>query len=261
MGCGCSQPLVPTSLPVATHQAANTVAKTVDDFVPYEDPRVVAMKHYFTGNAYKERGELDRAIEEFTSAVHEMPDFAQAYHERGLAYYKLQEWEYAASDFTNALSYKRDFPAALSYRGATRLELGHLQNAVDDCTAAIRLSPEDPHPYTVRGNAYIKLGDSDRGLDDLEKGGELEVLRLCLVCMENPRGARIHPCQHAGLCAQCAKEFKEKNYACPLCSQSIENLEFGIFKSTFSYDSEFAPKGTVLGSPVLVKSSMDMEQR
>ena len=76
MGCGASQLPVPRSQPAATRLDADTVTKTVDDFVPYEDLRVVAMKHYFTGNAFQERGEYDLAIEEFTSVVHELPDFA-----------------------------------------------------------------------------------------------------------------------------------------------------------------------------------------
>ena len=67
---------------------------------------------------------------------------------------------------------------------------------------------EEAAAYNVRGKAYLALGDTDRGMDDLEKAGELEAKRLCLVCMELPRGARLHPCMHAALCTTCAKSFQ-----------------------------------------------------
>eukprot|EP00242_Pyramimonas_sp_CCMP2087_P001245 CAMPEP_0198233198 /NCGR_PEP_ID=MMETSP1445-20131203/116117_1 /TAXON_ID=36898 /ORGANISM="Pyramimonas sp., Strain CCMP2087" /LENGTH=201 /DNA_ID=CAMNT_0043913887 /DNA_START=591 /DNA_END=1193 /DNA_ORIENTATION=- len=197
------------------------------------------MTHYFLGNDLSEQKKYDGAIEEFTMAVQEKPDFASAYHERGLAYYKLREYEYAVTDFTTALSYKRDFPTAFCNRAAAQAELGLIRNAIDDCTAAIRLSPEDATSYNIRGRAYLKLGDTDRGLDDLEKGGQLEAARLCLVCMEAPRGARLHPCMHAGLCVACAKLFHARQYACPLCSRAIHNLDFGVFDKTYAFDADF----------------------
>eukprot|EP00959_Pyramimonas_sp_CCMP1952_P466911 9490720-Pyramimonas_sp.AAC.1 len=80
MGCGASQPV--PSFATVSHRWSQpetvvpAVTKTVDDFVPYDDPRANSMKHYFRGNSLMERGEYDLAIEEFTSAVHVLPDFA-----------------------------------------------------------------------------------------------------------------------------------------------------------------------------------------
>ena len=54
------------------------------------------------GAAYYQRGEFDRAIENFTKAIELNSNYAAAYNNRGTVQLQLREWEEAKSDLTVA---------------------------------------------------------------------------------------------------------------------------------------------------------------
>ena len=68
--------------------------------------------------------------------------------------------------------------------------------------------------------------------------------RYCVICLENHRETRLHPCLHAALCTKCATGLCKQNMGCPLCGAAIEHVEFGKFDSTFAFDdaSKLCPK-------------------
>eukprot|EP00241_Pyramimonas_parkeae_P010513 CAMPEP_0114254724 /NCGR_PEP_ID=MMETSP0058-20121206/17158_1 /TAXON_ID=36894 /ORGANISM="Pyramimonas parkeae, CCMP726" /LENGTH=260 /DNA_ID=CAMNT_0001369015 /DNA_START=160 /DNA_END=942 /DNA_ORIENTATION=+ len=213
------------------------------------------MNYLFAGNSLRENGHLDQAIYHYNCAIQLDSKFAAAYFERGLAHVSLGERDEAIGDFSLAINNSANYCAAFRARAAVQFERGMYLQTVDDCTQAIRINPEEGSAYTLRGNAYMKLGDTDRGFDDLEMGGQIEAKRLCLVCMEGQRGARLHPCMHSGLCAPCATNFHTKNIPCPLCNGVISHVEFGLFKDTFTFDPELPSPDAqkVPQSPMLTK--------
>jgi tetratricopeptide (TPR) repeat protein len=84
------------------------------------------------GNAYSEIGELDHAMEDYTSTIGLRPDYASAYFNRGLIY-------------------------------AGR---GDLARAKRDFDLAVRVPPKTAWDFNIRGAAYLEKRDRGRALAD-----------------------------------------------------------------------------------------------
>jgi tetratricopeptide (TPR) repeat protein len=82
--------------------------------------------------AYKAKGDLDRAIADYTEAIRLDTKYAVAYYNRAIAY-KAK---------------------------------GNLDRAIADYNQAIRLNPNDALAYDYRGYAYQAQGDLDRAIAD-----------------------------------------------------------------------------------------------
>ncbi|PIK54186.1 putative tetratricopeptide repeat protein 32 [Apostichopus japonicus] len=71
------------------------------------------------GNAYNHRGQIkylrvdfDEAIEDYTQALGQCPDFAVALYNRGQIHYRLGRFQQGIDDFKEALQIQPDFPDA-----------------------------------------------------------------------------------------------------------------------------------------------------
>ena len=74
--------------------------------------------------------------------IRRLPDFAEAYHGRGLAYYHNEQEPLALEDFTKAIELKPQFADAYRNRAVTYLNRGEVRKAVLDLTAAMALFQE-----------------------------------------------------------------------------------------------------------------------
>ena len=63
-----------------------------------------AETYYNRGLAHSKNGELDKAIEDYTTAIELKPDYADAYYRRSKAWLHLGEEEKAKSDMKTASS-------------------------------------------------------------------------------------------------------------------------------------------------------------
>ena len=176
------------------------------------------------------------ACEEFSAAIRLREDFATAYLMRGRAHEKLDELQEALNDFTHAVRIRPDYVAAFVSRGRVYSKLEEYDNAINDCSVAIGISPDEATAFETRAGAYQAKGEVDKAMDDFERAGLLSEQKLCVVCLDNVRNTRIHPCLHAVLCAPCAQDLLAMKYSCPLCSQPIEYIEQGAFDKTFAID-------------------------
>lgn len=102
----------------------------------------------------------------------------------------------------------------------------------------IEAFPEYIEAYRLRSSILQKLGDMDRSLADLETAGMIEENKICVICLENQRETRLHPCLHAVLCTSCASGLCKQRMACPLCGATIQHVEFGKFDSTFAFEEK-----------------------
>jgi tetratricopeptide (TPR) repeat protein len=168
-----------------------------------EAPEKIAAGHLARAEAHRLRGEHDKAIAAYTSALASNPRSAPAFAGRGAAYHAGRQWERAIADCTeairldpkNALAHalrgdarrrQGDFDPALadcdraiwldgksvlahSARGFLRLRAGELDRAIADCDEAIRLDPKVLLAYEVRAEAQRRKGDLDRAIADCDK--------------------------------------------------------------------------------------------
>ncbi|RKU28175.1 hypothetical protein C6499_10255 [Candidatus Poribacteria bacterium] len=114
--------------------------------------------HLLRGNVYEKLKEYQKAIDDYTECIKLKPDFAGAYHFRGVAKWKRHLYEKAIADFEEAIAL---IPAdALSYMlmGDSKLKLKRYEEAVVDFGKAIKLIPNNAHAYYNRGTARYEWG-------------------------------------------------------------------------------------------------------
>lgn len=99
--------------------------------------RSKTLAHIFISRAlaHDEKGDLERAIEDFTQAIRLNPQDARTIGDRANAY---------------------------------RVK-GDLDRAIQDYDEAIRLNPRDGTAFNNRANAYLEKGDLDRAIEDYDR--------------------------------------------------------------------------------------------
>lgn len=90
------------------------------------------------------RGDLDRAMRDFSDAIRIDPKYPDSYSERGQALFKLGEIERAIADYSAALARDPEHTAALRARGMAYLYRGRPDLALADLTKTIELGERDP---------------------------------------------------------------------------------------------------------------------
>lgn len=173
-----------------------------------EKPNLTDAKtYYYRGNNYYEKGEYEKAIEAYNTAIILNPVFSEAYFNRALCYYNLKNFDKAIADYTKAAELdpknhiiynnrgdayyrKQDFKAAIEdYDRALAIEPKYLkayynrglayacledyEKAIEDFTEVIKLNPDFADAYHLRGLAYDYLNQLDKAIQDYDKAIEL----------------------------------------------------------------------------------------
>jgi lipoprotein NlpI len=131
------------------------------------------------GLAYRDKGELDRAIDDFNEAIRINPLPASTTHvnvfsNRGLAYRDNGELDRAIADFNEAIRLDPEFAVAFNSRGFTYDRKGERDRAIADYTEAIRLVPRFAVAFRNRGRAYLYAGALPKALADFSQSSELD---------------------------------------------------------------------------------------
>jgi|TARA_B110000196_G_scaffold34131_1_gene25757 tetratricopeptide (TPR) repeat protein len=110
-----------------------------------------AYDYYIQGIEYQNLGEYQLAINNYTKAINEYPDYAPAYYNRGITYNKLGKYEDAIADFSRVICVGIHFEIANN-------ELVNYEHAIADYTRDIRIDLT-AYAYLNRGIAkwYLKL--------------------------------------------------------------------------------------------------------
>ncbi len=91
------------------------------------------------GNVLMTFGQLDKAVEAYSDAIHLKPWYAEAYYNRGMAHAKTAISPRAIEDWTMAIKLKPEFAHAFYNRGEGWLSLREWDKARADLTAAKNL--------------------------------------------------------------------------------------------------------------------------
>ena len=125
------------------------------------------------GNAYQDKGEIDRAIQDFNTAIDLNPEYAVVYNNRGNAYSKKGEFDRAIQDYNTAIDLNSEYALAYNNRGNAYSEKGEVDRAIQDFNTAIDLNPEFALAYNNRGNAYTDKDNLDRAIQDFNTAIDL----------------------------------------------------------------------------------------
>lgn len=130
------------------------------------------------GRALAHQGDLDKAIQDFNTAIELDQNRFTNYVYRGLAWASKGNKTLAIRDFTEAIASEPNHPAGYHNRGVAWAQMGNYEDALKDFTKAIRLDPENAASYN--GRAWIratapdsKFRDGNLAIEDATKACEL----------------------------------------------------------------------------------------
>jgi tetratricopeptide (TPR) repeat protein len=126
------------------------------------------------GIGYYEKGDLDRAISDFTRAIRLNPKDAYTFNNRGQTYYAKGRLGRAIADYNRAIRTDPQAATAFFNRGIWYHEQGNLDRAIADYTRAARINPQDPAVFFKRSQAHYERGDLDRAIVDYRRAIRLD---------------------------------------------------------------------------------------
>jgi tetratricopeptide (TPR) repeat protein len=119
------------------------------------------------GVVHDKKGEYDRAIQDYEQAIKLKPS-AEAYFNRGNAHLGRAQYAPAIDDYNQAIKLKPDFGAAFDNRCWTRAVVGILKQALADCNEALRLTPMSVVTLPSRGFIFLKMSNFDAAVSDYD---------------------------------------------------------------------------------------------
>lgn len=126
------------------------------------------------GIAFLSKSDVDRAVADFSKAIELKPKYAAAYFNRGNAYMAKSDVDRALADYGKAIALDPTYAVFFNNRGLAYVAKGDLNRALADFTRAIGLDPRHVSAYTARGLAYEVKGDFERALADFGKAIDLD---------------------------------------------------------------------------------------
>ena len=122
--------------------------------------------HNNRGNAWSDKRDYDRAIEDYNHALRLNPDDHHAYNNRGVALSAKREYDRAIEDYNDALRLNANYDEAYNNRGIAWRAKGDYHRAIEDYNRALRLNPHLHQAYYNRGNAWLAKREHDRAIED-----------------------------------------------------------------------------------------------
>ncbi len=118
---------------------------------------------------YRLNGELVRALENYTRAIADSPDYAAAHLARADTLSELGRRPEALRDYSRALALDESLATTIYVnRGVMHLGSRDYSRAIEDFERALSLEPDDPTTLSNRGLARARSGDLAGGLSDLD---------------------------------------------------------------------------------------------
>ena len=145
-----------------THRKQQHQRPAQSDYTSTKSPKLIKPKshnaeaHYDRGVIYRQNGDCDRAIAEYTKAIELKPNYAEAYCSRGTAYYHKGDYNRAIAEYTKAIELRPNYAEVYYDRGTAYYRKGDYNRAIAEYTKAIELKPNYVKAYRSREAAYKK---------------------------------------------------------------------------------------------------------
>jgi SpoVK/Ycf46/Vps4 family AAA+-type ATPase len=128
-----------------------------------------AKTYYQIGNDYYEKGDYERAIENYNMAILLNPVFSEAYFNRALSYYQLKNFDKSVADYTKSAELDPQNPIIYNNRGDAFYRKQDFQSAIKDYDKAISLNPNYLKAFYNRGLSYASVEEYEKAVEDFSK--------------------------------------------------------------------------------------------
>jgi tetratricopeptide (TPR) repeat protein len=111
------------------------------------------------GNAYKAKGDLDRAMEDYNEVIQLYPTYTFVLNNRGNVYQAKGDLDRAIADYNGAIRLDLKFAGAYNNRGVTYRRKNDYTQAIADFDQAIALDPKNADVFNSRCWAKALFGE------------------------------------------------------------------------------------------------------
>lgn len=125
-----------------------------------------SVAYFLRGNYYKDKNEINKAIEDYSSAIKIDAQYAEALNNRGSLFGVSGQYAQSINDLNQAIKYDPKIPDGYFNRAIARDALRDYQGAVNDFKKAIELTPNDYLIYFLRANSLSSLKQYEKALND-----------------------------------------------------------------------------------------------
>jgi tetratricopeptide (TPR) repeat protein len=122
------------------------------------EEKYLSRAFFFRGTAYSNKGQYDRAIEDFDQAILLNPRDEYAFNNRGNVYYRKGQYDRAIQDYDQAIKIDYDSGAFCNRANAYRAK-GQYNLAIADYDQAIRFNPQYATAFFSRGRLKRYSGE------------------------------------------------------------------------------------------------------
>jgi tetratricopeptide (TPR) repeat protein len=130
--------------------------------------RELALALECRGTEWVRKGDMARAIADFSESIRLESYNAVAYSNRGLAWAVKGDSTRAVSDFDQAIRLEPKYAAAFSNRAATWYQIGETDRAIADGDRAVTINPHLGAPRINLGLAFSAKGDGVRAIEEFD---------------------------------------------------------------------------------------------
>lgn len=127
----------------------------------------------------------ERSIAALNQALEIVPENKIARLSRASAYMKLDRLEEARADFDRVIKSHPEYAKAYHLRGLVHEKSGDNQAALKDFDSAIDFDPEYGAAYLSRANLHSNMGNEDRATEDIEMVTHLTNVNIETFANEN----------------------------------------------------------------------------
>jgi len=133
--------------------------------------------------SYKDKGDLENALRDYTQAIALFPRYDYALTNRGIVYKELRRYEEAWNDHSLAIAINPDFSEAYLNRGNVSFSAGDFVGAIADYDKAIinvngsarrNSTAYRAEVYSRRGAGFFFAKDYDNALKDFDRALEID---------------------------------------------------------------------------------------
>src|SRR6266478_3376426 len=127
---------------------------------------VLSATFFDRGDAWRSKGDNDRAVADCSEAIRLDPQNAKFVHNRGMVWRRKGDYDRAIADYNEAIRLNPQDANTFNGRGVAWKFKGDYDRAIADYNEAIRLNPQGSSAFYNRAGAWHDKGDDDRAIAD-----------------------------------------------------------------------------------------------
>lgn len=126
------------------------------------------------GVVYRDRGDIEKATDQYRIALMLKPDYAEAHYNLAVRLSQHGNYKEAIEHYNMTISLMPESSTAYHNLGVVHFLMGHFDQAEKNFRLAQTYDPENPQTYNDLGMFYISQGDMENAISQLKQSISLD---------------------------------------------------------------------------------------